>query len=793
MTRAVRLAAADVETASTADFDKVQEQWQEALDDLVEQWEGEVTPEARTELLDEIERLVEEAQTDQLGAIAVSAATVALGAAAVSAAMLALAAKATEAMVEEAKRQGVTGITPADIDTDWLEGRANTASTLLTGGYAASAARQAAAVAVPDAEPKTVREQVAEHLDTLADRALRDQLGAALSAAQNAGRIAVMEGADEVASYHAVEVLDKNTCKPCKDIDGEEFESLAEATAAYLTGGYVKCQGRERCRGIVVALWTEGSASNALPDNRGPRMPDYRTSALRDQLSALLSEGDSVMAHRHDRAHAGLGAGERTDPGFRLELPRSATEEDGGESAEAVTSKDGDRTKLYIYSEIGGWFGVWPEEVVSALAGVKGDVELHLHSPGGDAFDGVAIYNALRDHPGKVYGVVDGLAASAASVIAMAADELMVKRGGQLMIHDAWGYAVGPAEDMDKMRTFLDKISQSIASIYAARAGGSPEEWRAAMKAESWYTDREAVEAGLADVLETSASAAKNQWNLKVFAHAGRADAPEPLFPGGRYELGKWGSALARSRPAGHTSLTPDPQPLVDLEALRRESEPGGSLNPAPETPAQAAARMHAAAQRAATQTPVAGAADGPTHTEGAVNMPFDRDKIREALGLGPDATDEQVQTAWASAFGAPAPAVTPAPTPEPSAPAPDLSALAASASKLGVVMIDPGQLKEMQEMAARGQAAYDTQRRNERDKYIADALAQGKIALSRQDHWRKAWDADPEGTRDMLDGLAPNMVPMQADGYANSVAVGEAEATYLSMYPEDKPVRGGR
>jgi ATP-dependent protease ClpP protease subunit len=801
VTAPVRMAA-DVETASTADFDAVQEAWQKALDDLVEQWQEEITPAAREEVLDEIEQLVKDAQTDQLGGVAVTAATVALGAGVVAAAMLALAADATEAMIEEAKRQGVTGITPADVDNDWLDGRANTAATLLTGGYAASAARQAAAVAVPDADPKTVREQVAEHLDTLADRALRDQLGAALSAAQNAGRIAVMEGADEVASYHAVEILDKNTCEPCREIDGEEFDTLADASAAYLTGGYVKCLGRERCRGIVVALWNEkasASAGRTPPEGNRmthPREKAWLSSPLADQLGALLREGEQTLATRHDPVTSGsLNPPERTDPGFRIESPRAALEEDeeGAPGGEVPSAKEGDRTKLYIYSEIGGWFGVWPEDVIQALAKVKGDIELHLHSPGGDAFDGVAIYNALRSHPGKVFGSIDGLAASAASVIAMACDELEVKLGGQLMIHDAWGYTVGNQADMDKTGEFLGKISDSMAEIYAARAGGSADSWRSAMRAESWYTAREAVEAGLADRLETAKPAAKASWRMGIFAHAGRSDAPEPLFPAGRHELGQWGSVLARSRPEGHASVTPDPQPLVDLDRLREyveQAQPG-------ETPAQLFSRIHAAAQRAASQTPVASSADGPTHTEGRAAMQPDPIKIREALGLGPEATDEQVSAAWAKAYNpAQAQAPAPAPTAEPvtpGAPVPDLSALAASAKQLGVVMIDPGQLQQMQEMASRGQAAYDKQRRDERDKYIQNALAQGKIALSRKDHWEKAWDADPEGTRDMLDGLAANMVPMEADGYAGAVATSQAEATYFDMYPEDKPGRGGR
>jgi ATP-dependent protease ClpP protease subunit len=523
-------------------------------------------------------------------------------------------------------------------------------------------------------------------------------------------------------------------------------------------------------------------------------MPDYGPSPLHDQLAALLAEGERTMADRHDRSHAGLSAGERTDPGFRVEPPTARLaadpEGDGGETPDPTVEEASGATKFYIYSEIGGWFGVWPEDVISALAGIKGDVELHLHSPGGDAFDGVAIYNAFRAHEGKVHGIVDGLAASAASVIAMAADDLEMKRGSQLMIHDAWGVAVGPAEDMGQMQKFLNKVSDATASIYAAKAGGTAAEWRTAMKAESWYTDEEAVESGLADTLETSVVAAKSKWNLKAFQHAGRSEAPDPLFPGGRFDLGKWGTVMARSAPGKPPATGTGGRPLVDRDALaqmaeqeRQQRSPGGVI------PAGLAADLiHQAAQRAAVraaiQTPAAAVADGPSLTEGADGMP-DRDKIREALGLGPDATDAQMQAAWAAAYPAPAPATPPAAEPA-SAPA-ITPELAAQASKAGVVLIDSSQLARMQEMAERGQQAWDAQRASERDQVIQQACKVGKIELSRVEHWQKKWDADPEGTRVLLQTLAPNMVPMEAAGYAGKVAENEADSRYLDLYPEDK------
>jgi hypothetical protein len=243
------------EMNAATDFAAVQTAWEDELDALIAEWREAVTPAERKEVLEQIEELTEAGAYDQLGALTITAATVGIGATLLAAYMLSAVDTAIELMIEEAGRQGVTGIDPAPVDEGWLRDRAGSAANLLATGYAQSAGRQAAARAVPGADPKEVARAVAEHLDALADRALRDQLGAALTAAQNAGRLAVMAGADEVADYYAVEILDRNTCPDCADIDGAKFDSLADASAAYLTGGYVNCQGRERCRGIVVAVW----------------------------------------------------------------------------------------------------------------------------------------------------------------------------------------------------------------------------------------------------------------------------------------------------------------------------------------------------------------------------------------------------------------------------------------------------------------------------------------------------------------------------------------------------------
>lgn len=155
--------------------------------------------------------------------------------------------------------------------------------------------------------------------------------------------------------------------------------------------------------------------------------------------------------------------------------------------------------EIYIYDEIGMW-GVSASDFVAALRGVASPrINLHLNSPGGDIFDGVAIYNALRNHPSRVVAYVDGLAASAASFIAMAGAEIIVEPSATMMIHNAQGIAIGEAKDMRELADLLDKLTETIAGIYAARSGQPVDEWLAAMGATTWYNATEAVAAGLAD------------------------------------------------------------------------------------------------------------------------------------------------------------------------------------------------------------------------------------------------------------------------------------------------------
>lgn len=214
-------------------------------------------------------------------------------------------------------------------------------------------------------------------------------------------------------------------------------------------------------------------------------------------------------------------------PRARLKSPPRPEPKEPGRWFRIENRADGG-AQVNIYAEIGG-FGVTADAFTRDFQALNvPEIDLRLNSPGGDVFDGIAIHNAIKNHPAKVHVHVDGVAASIASVIAMAGDRVTMAKGAQMMIHEGHTVAVGNAADMTKVAALLDKTSDTIADFYAERAGGTRESWRDRMRAETWYTAEEAVQAGLADEVEAPSRAVRNSWDLSVFNYAGRAKAPAP-------------------------------------------------------------------------------------------------------------------------------------------------------------------------------------------------------------------------------------------------------------------------
>lgn len=246
----------------------------------------------------------------------------------------------------------------------------------------------------------------------------------------------------------------------------------------------------------------------------------------RQQLAAALAAGTITQA-QHDAALAALA---------RVQLAAANAAHPARWNLEAA----GGVASLHLYGVVGGFWGdIVAADVVREIRDLDvATLNVYINSPGGDVYDGIAIRNALREAPAQIVVHVDGLAASAASFIACAGDEIVMGENAEMMIHDAWIIAMGNADELRTAAADLDRVSDNIAAMYAERAGGTAADWRAVMKAETWYTAEEAVAAGLADRLAgdvaapadpTDEPAAAAQFDLSMFAHAGRAAAPAPV------------------------------------------------------------------------------------------------------------------------------------------------------------------------------------------------------------------------------------------------------------------------
>lgn len=191
---------------------------------------------------------------------------------------------------------------------------------------------------------------------------------------------------------------------------------------------------------------------------------------------------------------------------YDYDAPSAALEEWTDRVYAAVTPDD---TTINIYEPIGeDWYG--DGFSVTKLNGIlrnigARDITVNINSPGGSVFDGLAIYDQLREHPAKVTVRVRGLAASAASVIAMAGDEIQMATGSMMMVHKAWGIIIGNADDYQEAVTVFGQIDKSLAAVYAARTGLSDDKIMSLLEGPNrrsdgtWMTAAEAVEMKFAD------------------------------------------------------------------------------------------------------------------------------------------------------------------------------------------------------------------------------------------------------------------------------------------------------
>jgi ATP-dependent protease ClpP protease subunit len=192
-----------------------------------------------------------------------------------------------------------------------------------------------------------------------------------------------------------------------------------------------------------------------------------------------------------------------------------------------ITNATSEKAAVYLYGQIGmDWWGEGNSAAQFAQdmqAITAREIELHVNSEGGQVFEGIAIHTTIAEHPAAVTGIVDGLAASAASFILMACDTVKMARAAKMMIHDAGtGFAVAQgnaaelrefAQEVLDTADLLDELSDTIADLYAEKAGGTRGDWRDIMRAERWYSAADAVKAGLAD---------------EIIGQDGTTDSPTP-------------------------------------------------------------------------------------------------------------------------------------------------------------------------------------------------------------------------------------------------------------------------
>lgn len=408
-------------------------------------------------------------------------------------------------------------------------------------------------------------------------------------------------------------------------------------------------------------------------------------------------------------------------------------------AAESAPSEDGTAGELWLYGVVGGWwFGFDAESVAHALRDLDVDtLYVRVHSPGGAAGEGVAIANLLRNHRARVVVVVDGLAASAASVIAIAGDEIVMCPGSQLMLHDASMLTYGSEEKLLSDAAWIGKQSVNYSTLYAAKAGSTPEQWREKMRADNnrgtWYSPEEAVSAGLA-------------------------------------------TRVGTVQAAGSPPVAPAEQ-LDDDEALARAAHDLAVLEQCVHPDVQSAW----SGVRARTPKPPSASAVGspiPTGTESAVAFSDEQMKtMRAQLGL-PETADEAAITAAVTAVVEENLEERPT-TPTASVPE-------------GHAVLPQQALADLQQQAAAGAAAAETLRQRDRDAFLAahaDRFPPASAAA-----WSAAYDRDEQGTRDYL-AAAPVLVPTVELGHAEdteaSTDPADAEDYWFSGFGSTPSVKG--
>lgn len=227
-----------------------------------------------------------------------------------------------------------------------------------------------------------------------------------------------------------------------------------------------------------------------------------------------------------------------------------------------------EETELLIYSEIGpAMFGMVDDVMVIDVLNSMQDarkISIRLNSPGGDAFMGVSIMNALKRHPAKITVHVDALAASAASIIAMGGDRVIMHEGSMMMIHRAWTIGMGNAQEFFRVGDLLNKVDENLVDIYNRKSGLDKAKVKQMMESETWMRADEAHDLGLADSTDSVSSGAKacvpHRWFNRVPDKINRYSLNDPTRI----------AAMCGLKIAVKAKQEPNPQDAALFEAVRK-------------------------------------------------------------------------------------------------------------------------------------------------------------------------------------------------------------------------------
>jgi ATP-dependent Clp protease protease subunit len=199
----------------------------------------------------------------------------------------------------------------------------------------------------------------------------------------------------------------------------------------------------------------------------------------------------------------------------------------------------GNEASIYLYDVIvsdDSWGGVSALTLAKALNGIDAEViHLRLDSPGGDVFASISMAQAMREHKAQIVVHVDGYAASAATQLLMAADKSVISKGGMVMIHKAWTFAMGNSDDFTSTSNLLNKIDGQIAESYSSKTGIAVDECMQMMADETWMTETEAVDKGFVDAIaESNPDKAKknaSKWDLSAYSKPPEVSEEEITTP----------------------------------------------------------------------------------------------------------------------------------------------------------------------------------------------------------------------------------------------------------------------